>query len=138
MSKQTSSALSTLLSKVHELVEDHFYPKKKSNLEELEELDAKLKTNYNTTILELTENEYETMAEKLNRIDSTTLDKMAVLIYNIVNSKKESALSTKLKTNKDLNQRLMQIILLSEKKSNKLSLERNNLKNSIEQQLLKR
>lgn len=138
MSKQSSIALTTFLTKFHELVEDLFYPKKKTNLEELEELDSKLQVNFNITILEIAESEYHTIAPTIEKIDSTTLDKIALLIYSSVNSKKETALSTKLKTNKTLNQRLMQLILLSEKKSNKLSLERNNLKNSIEQQLLKR
>ena len=128
-------ALAYIIENFQEFLENLFDPKKKTNAEELTLLDTKLKTNYNITLLEITENEYETIAHTLEKIDSITLDKIALLIYSAVTSKKKSELIDKLKTNKTLFNRLLQLILLSEKKTPKLSLERNNLKNSLQQKL---
>jgi hypothetical protein len=128
-------ALAYIIENFQEFLENLFEPKKKTNAEELTQLDNKLKTNYNITLLEITENEYETITPTLEKIDSITLDKIALLIYSSVTSKKKSELIDKLKSNKNIFNRLRLLIQLSEKKSNKLSLERNNLKNSVQQKL---
>ncbi|WP_338375259.1 hypothetical protein [uncultured Flavobacterium sp.] len=128
-------ALAYIIENFQEFLENLFDAKKKTNAEELTLLDSKLKTNYNITFLEITENEYETIALTLEKIDSITLDKIALLIYRAVTSKKKTELIDKFKTNKEIFNRLMQLIQLSEKKSNKVSVERNNLKNSVQQKL---
>jgi hypothetical protein len=128
-------ALAYIIENFQEFLENLFDSKKKTNAEEVTLLDNKLKTNYNITLLEITENEYETIAHTLEKIDSITLDKIALLIYRAVTSKKKTELIDKLKNNKNIFKRLMLLIQLSEKKSPKLALERNNLKNSLQQKI---
>lgn len=128
-------ALAYIIENFQEFLENLFDSKKKTNAEEVAILDIKLKANYDITLLEITENEFKTIAPTLEKIDSNTLDKIALLIYSSVTSKKKSELIDKLKSNKNIFNRLMLLIQLSEKKSNKLSLERNNLKNSVHQKL---
>lgn len=128
-------AIAYIIENFKEFLENLFDPKKKTNAAELTLLDTKLKTNYNITLQEITENEFETTALTLEKIDSITLDKIALLIYSSVTSKKKSELIDKLKSNKNIFKLLMLLIQLSEKKSPKLSLERNNLKNSVQQKL---
>jgi hypothetical protein len=128
-------AVAYIIENFQEFLENLFDSKKKTNAEEVTLLDNKLKTNYNITLLEIAENEYDTIAPTLEKIDSNTLDKIALLIYSSVTSKKKSELIDKLKSNKNIFNRLMQLILLSEEKSPKLALERNNLKNSLQQKI---
>lgn len=135
MSTAGANAIGLLVEKFQEFLENLFEPKKKTELEELNELDIEITTNFDTSILEITETSIETISSKLNQIDNRTLDKIILLTYSCVNSVKKSELIERLRKNELLNKRLLDLIQFAEMKSNKLSLERNNIKNSLQQQL---
>ena len=135
MSIAGANAIGLLVEKFQEFLENIFEPKKKTELEELHELDIKIRTNFDISILEITESRFETISSKIIQIDNRTLDKIILLTYSCVNSVKKSELLERLRNNELLNKRLLDLIQLAEKKSDKLSLERNNIKNSLQQQL---
>jgi hypothetical protein len=135
MSIAGANAIGLLVEKFQEFLENIFEPKKKTELEELHELDIKIRTNFDISILEITESNFETISSKIIQIDNRTLDKIILLTYSCVNSVKKSELLERLRNNELLNKRLLDLIQLAEKKSDKLSLERNNIKNSLQQQL---
>ena len=135
MSIAGANAIGLLVEKFQEFLENIFEPKKKTELEELHELDIKIRTNFDISILEITESRFETISLKINQIDNRTLDKIILLTYSCVNSVEKSELLERLRNNELLNERLLDLIQFAEKKSDKLSLERNNIKNSLQQQL---
>ncbi|WP_159778980.1 hypothetical protein [Flavobacterium sp. 9AF] len=138
MSKGGAIAIGLLIEKFQEFLENLFEPKKKTKLEELYELDSIIKANFTISVLEITEERFEEVSSKLNPIDIQTLDKIIVLTYSCVNSVQKSELIERLKKNESLNKRLLDLIQFAENKSNILSLERNNIKNSLQHQLKER
>ncbi|MVO07756.1 hypothetical protein GOQ30_01095 [Flavobacterium sp. TP390] len=135
MSKGGAIAIGLLIEKFQEFLENLFEPKKKTKLEALYELDSVIKTNFTISILEITEERLEVISSKLNQIDIRTLDEIIVLIYSCVNSGIKSELIERLKKNPSLKKRLLDLIQFTENKSNTLSLERNNIKNSLQHML---
>lgn len=135
MDRTGEIAIYLIIRKLKEFVEHIFFDKKNDIQKELIKIDTKLKSQYDITILQILENDLEIVSSKIKNIEIRYLDKIIVLIYQNVNSDSQSLLFKQLKSNKNINVRLFELIQFAENKSNKLSLERNNIKNSILHQL---
>lgn len=135
MDRTGEIAIYLIIRKLKEVVENIFFDKKSAIQKELISFDAKLKSQFDITILQIFENDLQAVTSKIKNIEISHLDKIIVLIYQNVNSDSNSLLLKQLKSNKNINVRLFELIQFAETKSNKLSLERNNIKNSILHQL---
>ena len=134
MSINTMFYFGILVGKFQEFLERIFEAKKKSELEELIDLDTELKNKYDVTIVEIIEEEFENMILRIQKVEVYQLDLMVLLVYSCVNSKNKSEYLEKLRRIDTLNKRLLDLIYFIEEKTNKPSMERNNLKNSLKHQ----
>ena len=135
MDRTGEIAIYLIIRKLKEVVENIFFDKKSAIQKELISVDAKLKSQFDITILQIFENDLQAVASKIKNIEISHLDKIIVLIYQNVNSDLQTLLIEQLKSKKNINERLFELIQFAESKSDKLSLERNNIKNSILHQL---
>lgn len=135
MDRTGEIAIYLIIRKLKEVIENIFFDKKSAIQKELISVDAKLKSEFDITILQIFENDLQAVTSKIKNIEISHLDKIIVLIYQNVNSDSQVLLIEQLKSKKNINERLFELIQFAESKSNKLSLERNNIKNSILHQL---
>lgn len=131
MSRGGANAIGLLVEKFIELLEWLIEPKKKTEIEELLEMDTYLKLKFNLSIKEITEFDFEKIAAKLRKIEVSVLDNLILLIFRCAENKNEPNFFTKL-NRRNLNVRLMELIEFVEENNNNFSLERNNLKNSLQ------
>lgn len=134
MSTAGANAIGLLVEKFQEFMEWIFEPKRKSDFEKLIDLDLYVKKEFEINIKEIIESDFTHITSKIEKIEIRILDQLISLIYQC-NSNKAKPDFLKNTNQKQLNLRLMELIKLAEKQSKKQSLERNNLKNSIEQLL---
>ncbi len=135
MERTGEIAIYLIIRKLKEVIENIFFDKKSAVQKELISVDAKLKSEFDITILQILENDLQVVTSKIKNIEISHLDKIIVLIYQNVNLDSKSLLVKQLQSKKNINVRLFELIQFAESKSNKLSLERNNIKNSILHQL---
>lgn len=134
MSFNTMFYFGILVGKFQEFLERIFEAKKKSELEELIDLDTELKNKYDVSIVEIIEEEFENMILRIQKVEVYQLDLMVLMVYSCVNSKNKSEYLEKFRRIDTLNKRLLDLIYFIEGKTNKPSIERNNLKNSLNHQ----
>ncbi|RAR48484.1 hypothetical protein [Flavobacterium lacus] len=125
-------AIMLMILKLNEIIESLFRKKRKSVSIELIELDHLLKKNYGFSIIAVSENTIVDLEKKLELVDLYVLDKIIFSFYNVIYSEKDDLIIQKLKSNINLKERIMELILFTESKSNHFSLERNNIKNSLQ------
>ncbi|MFN7044368.1 MAG: hypothetical protein ACK4M1_04160 [Flavobacterium sp.] len=135
MSTAGANAIGLLVEKFQEFLEWIFEPKRKSDFEKLRDIDEYLKKDFDININEIIESDFTHITFKIENIEIRILDQLILLIYqsNLNNAKPDFLKNI---NEQQLYLRLMELIEFAEKKSKKLSLDRNNLKNSL-QQLLK-
>jgi hypothetical protein len=132
MSRAGLDAIMLMILKLNEIIESLFRKKSKSLSIELIELDNLLKKNYGLSIIAVSENTLVDLEKKLELVDMYVLDKIIFTFYNVIYSEKDDIIIQKLKSNINLKERIMELILFAESKSNHFSLERNNIKNSLQ------
>ena len=130
MSRNSAIAIGLLIEKFQEFLEYIFEPKKKTNLEELEDLNKLLKSKYDLSILEILENDFNIISLKLKNVENETIDKMIVFLFNLKINNKNPKFLSKFDSVK-MNNRLLVLIDFMNNKTQKISLERSNIKNSL-------
>lgn len=128
-------ALELLINKFSEFIEWLFEKKEKSELNKINELNIILKKQIDLSIYDISETSSETLKIKLEKVDPKLLEDIITRLFKISISEQNNQTFQKIKSNTKLNQRIMELILYSENKFNKLSLELLNIKNSLEQML---
>ena len=128
-------ALGLMIEKLSRFIEWIFEKKKKSELVEIEELNSILKNQFNFSIIEISENPIDVVKTKLKKIDVFFLDKTISELYKATISKNDNQIFQRLKLNAKLDYRIMELILFAEINFNKSSMERNNIKNSLQERL---
>ena len=134
MSQSSYNAIGIIILKFREFIENLIEPKI-TELDKLKSINSYLLKEFNLSVIEITEIELDELKFKLEKINTLILDDLILLIYRNSLSKSEDKLLISLKLNNNLNQRILDLINFVEVKTNKISLERNNIKNSIEHQL---
>jgi hypothetical protein len=134
MSQSSYNAIGIIILKFREFIENLIDPKI-TELDKLKSINSYLLKEFNLSVIEITEIELDELKFKLEKINTLILDDLILLIYRNSLSKSEDKLLISLKLNNNLNQRILDLINFVELKTNKISLERNNIKNSIEHQL---
>lgn len=124
-------AIMLMILKLSELMESLFRKKNKPLSIELVALNQELKKNYKLSIIDISEKSIDDLEKKLELVDSYILDKIILSFYNVIYSENDDLIIHKLKSNKNLKEKIMELILFAENKSNHFSLERNNVKNSL-------
>lgn len=135
MATAGANAIGLLAEKFQDFLEWIFEPKRKSDFEKLRDIDEYLKKDFEINVTEIIESEFSIVTSKIQNLEIRILDHLIVLIYqcNQSNIKPDFLKNV---NEQQLHLRLMELIEFAEKKSKKLSLDRNNIKNSL-QQLLK-
>ena len=106
-----------------------FSKRAKNKVETIEELDSKLKSEFDISISDLIENNSIKIQNAIEKIEVYFLDEIIESIYFCVKSKARSKLINKLKLIENLDSKLLDLIQIADNKSNKLCLSRNNIKN---------
>lgn len=135
MATAGANAIGFLAEKFQEFLEWIFEPKRKSDFEKLQDIDEYLKKDFEINVTEIIESDFSYVTSKIEKLEIRILDQLIVLIYRCNQSNAKSDFLKNV-NEQQLHLRLMKLIEFTEKKSEKLSLDRNNLKNSL-QQLLK-
>lgn len=132
MSTAGANAIGLLVEKFQEFLEWIFEPKRKSDFEKLRDIDEYLKKDFEINVTEIIESDFSYVTSKIEKLEIRILDQLIVLIYQCNQS---NTIPDYLKNvnEQQLHLRLMKLIEFAEKKSKKLSLVRNNLKNSLQQ-----
>ena len=112
-----------------------FSKRAKNKVETIEELDSKLKSEFDISISDLIENNSIKIQNAIEKIEVYFLDEIIESIYFCVKSKARSKLINKLKLIENLDSKLLKLIQIADTKSNKLCLSRNNIKNSLQHSL---
>lgn len=124
-----------MIEKFSECIEWLFEKKEKTELAKMVDLNSILNNQFNYSIIEISENLFDDVKIKLEQIDIYILDEIISTLYNALISKNDNQIFKRLKSNAKLDDRIMELILFDEFKFNKLSLERNNIKNSLLERL---
>ena len=135
MAQPSYIALELMIDKFSEFIDWVFAKRKKSELEKLSELNLILKSQFDFSVFDVTENTFDVLKIKLEKTDSQILDYIIFTFFEISISTNKNFKLQRLKLDKKLDGRIMEIILYSEKRYNKLSLESSNIKNSLNQKL---
>jgi len=132
MSRASMDAVMLMILKLSEFMEFLFRKKNKPLSDELIDLNHELINNYKLSIFDISENNFDDLELKLELVDKYVLDKIIFSFYKVTYSENDTIMIQKLKTNKNLKKRTMELIQFAENKSNHFSLERNNIKNSLQ------
>ena len=119
-----------MIEKFQEFLEYILEPKVKTNSEELEDLNNLLKSKHDLSILEILENDFNIITLKLKNVENETIDKIIVFLFNLKVNNKIPTFLSKLDSVKMYN-RLLELIDLMDNRTQKISLERSNIKNSL-------
>ena len=128
-------ALELMINKFAEFIEWLFRKKRKSESNKINELNFILKSELDLSIFDISESPFETLKIKLEKAESILLEDIISSLFTISTSKYKNQTFHRLKSNIKLNNRIMELILYTENRNNKLSLELYNLKNSLQQML---
>jgi hypothetical protein len=131
MSRASMDAVMLMILKLSEFMESLFKKKNKPLSDELIDLNHELINNYKLSITDISENKFDDLELKLELVDKYVLDKIIFSFYKVTYSENDVIIIQKLKTNKNLKKRIMELIQFAENKSNHFTLERNNIKNSL-------
>ncbi|TDR25465.1 hypothetical protein [Flavobacterium cheniae] len=112
-----------------------FSKKIKNQVEIIDELESKLKFEFDISISDLMENNSIKIQNAIQKIEVYFLDEIIESIYFCVKSKARSRVINKLKSIKNLDSKLLDLIQIADNKSSKLCLSRNNIKNSLQHSL---
>ncbi len=132
MSRASMDAIMLMIIKLSEFMESLFGKKNKPFSDELTDLNHQLINNYKFSIIDISENKFDDLELKLELVDKYVLDKIIFSLYKVTYSEYDNIIIQKLKNNKNLIKRIMELIQFAENKSNHFSLERNNIKNSLQ------
>lgn len=132
MSRASMDAVMLMILKLSEFMESLFRKKNKPLSNELIDLNNELINNYKLSITDISEYKLDDLELKLELVDKYVLDKIIFSFYKVTYSENDAIIIQKLKTNKNLKKRIMELIQFAENKSNHFSLERNNIKNSLQ------
>jgi len=135
MPRPSYITLELMIDKVSEFIEWLFGKKRKSESDKINELNLILKSQLNLSIFDFSESSFETLKIKLEKADSILLENIISALFKISTSKNKKQTFQKLKCDIKLNERIMELILYTENRYNKLSLESFNIKNSLKQML---
>lgn len=119
-----------MIEKFQEFHEYILEPKVKTNSEELEDLNNLLKSKHDLSILEILENDFNIITLKLKNVENETIDKIIVFLFNLKVNNKIPTFLSKVDSVKMYN-RLLELIVLMDNRTQKISLERSNIKNSL-------
>lgn len=132
MSRASMDAVMLMILKLSEFMGSLFRKKNKPLSNKLIDLNHELINNYKLSITDISENKFNDLELKLELVDKYVLDKIIFSFYKVTYSENDAIIIQKLKTNKNLKKRIMELIQFAENKSNHFSLERNNIKNSLQ------
>lgn len=132
MAQSSYNAIGILILKFRDILEYLFEPKEKTNLEKLHELNNTLVKEFNLSLIEISGSNFEELKPKLEKLTIIFLDDLILSIYQNTLDQSSDKLIISLKSNQNLYSRLLELIHFTESKTNKLSLVRNNIKNSLE------
>ncbi|MES2545899.1 MAG: hypothetical protein V4548_13515 [Bacteroidota bacterium] len=124
--------LELMINKFSEFIEWIFQKRKKTEIDKLEELNSILIKQFNFSFFDISENTYDILIINLEKLDSRMVDDIISSLFKLSISKSKNQIFQKLKSNQKLNERIIEIILFTENKYNKLSLESRNVKNSLQ------
>ena len=124
-----------MINTLSEFIERIFQKRKKTDSEKLNELNSKLKTQFDFSLFDISKNSSETLLSNLEKLDLIQIDEIIFSLFKISNSNSDQEFFQKFKSNSKLNERIMEIIIFTENNFNKLSLESSNIKNSLKHQL---
>ena len=124
-----------MINTLSEFIERIFQKRKKTDSEKLNELNSKLKTQFDFSLFDISKNSSETLLSNLEKLDLIQIDEIIFSLFKISNSNSDQEFFQKFKSNSKLNERIMEIIIFTENNFNKLSLESSNIKNSLQHQL---
>lgn len=124
-----------MINTLSEFIERIFQKRKKTDSEKLNELNSKLKTQFDFSLFDISKNSSETLLNNLEKLDLIQIDEIIFSLFKISNSNSDQEFFQKFKSNSKLNERIMEIIIFTENNFNKLSLESSNIKNSLQHQL---
>lgn len=131
MSEGAYNAIGILILKFRDFLEWIIEQKKQSNSEKLTKFNEILIKEYNLSVFDLFENSFNELEPKLARINLNILEDSVISIYENTHEPSKSKIIIKLKSYNNLYLRLFELILFIESKNRKLSLKRNNIKNSL-------
>lgn len=135
MPQPSHIALELMINKLSELIEWIFQMRKKTESDKLVELNLTLKNQFDFSIFDVSENSFDALKFELEKIDAIILDDIIHSLFQVSISINKNQTFNRLKSNVKLNERIMEIILFTENRYNKLSLESSNIKNSIEHKI---
>ena len=124
-----------MINTLSEFIERIFQKRKKTDSEKLNELNSKLKTQFDFSLFDISKNSSETLLNNLEKLDLIQIDEIIFSLFKISKSNSDQEFFQKFKSNSNLNERIMEIIIFTENNFNKLSLESSNIKNSLQHQL---
>lgn len=105
--------------------------KKQSESEKLTKFNEILIKEYNLSVFDLFENSFNELESKLEKTNLNTLEDSILSIYENTHKPSKNKIIIKLKSYNNLYSRLLELICFIESKNRKLSLKRNNIKNSL-------
>lgn len=120
-----------MINKFSEFI-DWIFENRKSNLDKFNELDTKLKSQIDLSMVDISEDSFDVLKTKLEKTDSQTLEEIIILLFKISISRSKTNPIQKLKSNANLTRRIIELIKFTESKNSNLSLELRNIKNSVE------
>jgi hypothetical protein len=135
MSQPGYIAIEMIIDKFSEFIEWILGKRKKSELEQLNDLNASLKKRFNISIYNVSEESFDIIKGNLNEFDLQILENIISLLFKISISSKSNEEFQKLKSGDKLNERIMELILFTETKYAKLPIELYNIKNSLQHKL---
>ena len=121
-----------MINTLSEFIERIFQKRKKTDSEKLNELNSKLKTQFDFSLFDISKNSSETLLNNLEKLDLIQIDEIIFSLFKISKSNSDQEFFQKFKSNSKLNERIMEIIIFTENNFNKLSLESSNIKNSLQ------
>lgn len=131
MSQGAYNAIGILILKFRDFLEWIIEPKKQSNSEKLTKFNEILIEEYNLSVFDLFESNFNELEPKLVRINLNILEDTVLSIYENTHEPSKSKIIIKLKSYNNLYSRLLELVCFIESKNRKLSLRRNNIKNSL-------
>lgn len=135
MSQAAYVGLEALINKFSEFIEWILEQRKKSETDKLIALNSNLINQFGFSIFDVAENAFDIVKIKLEKTNSRILDDIISSLFNISISTNKNQTCQRLKSNTNLKERIMEIILFTEKRYNKISLESSTIKNSLQQHL---
>ena len=135
MSQPSYIAIEMMIDKFSEFIEWILGKRKKSELEQLNDLNASLKSRFNTSIYNVSAESLDILKDNLDKFDLQILENTISLLFKISISTTNNEEFQKLKSIDKLSERIMELILFTETKHGKLTIELYNIKNSLQHKL---